>query len=120
MDESILEDVKKLLGINKDYDAFDTDIIVAINSALMSLSQLGVGPSDPITITGYDEKWTLIGKDLPYLQALKTYIYLKARLVFDPPTQSFVLNALDNQVKEYEWRLTIQADELRRGFDEYR
>lgn len=108
--ESILLTIKKMLGIQTDYDGFDVDIIVGINTAFMSLNQLGVGPSEGYSITGIEEKWSDFLGILTNLEAIKTYIFLKVRLTFDPPSNSFLVDAVNNQLTELEWRLTVQAE----------
>lgn len=109
--DSILESIKKLLGIDSEYTVFDTDIIIHINSAFMILNQLGVGPKEVFEITGKDETWdSFLGDRLIDLSAVKSYIYLKVRSMFDPPTNSFAVDAMDRQIKEYEWRLNVQAE----------
>lgn len=108
--ESILITIKKLLGIAEDYTHFDADIIIHINTALMTLSQLGVGPEQPVSITSEMNTWQNTFGDTSDIEAIKTYIYLKVRIVFDPPTSSFVLEAMNRQISELEWRLNIQRD----------
>lgn len=109
MDESILLSIKKMLGIDPDYDSFDTDIILNINTVLMVLCQIGVGVSG-FTITGDSETWSEFLNGNKDFEAVKTYVYLRVRLIFDPPTSSFVVEALKQQASELEWRLYIQAD----------
>lgn len=108
--ESILTSIKKLLGITEEYAHFDDDIIMHINSAFMSLQQLGVGPSDGFTITSDEQVWTDFLGEMKKLEAIKSYIYLKVKLIFDPPTSSFVLESINRQIQEYEWRLNVQAE----------
>lgn len=113
--ESILTSVKKLIGMTEDYDAFDTDIIIHINSVFMILNQMGVGPSEGFRITGKDEIWTdFIPEDDLDFEAVKTYVYLKTRLVFDPPSSSGIMQAIKDAINECEWRLHFAA-ELRKG-----
>lgn len=108
--ESILTSIKKLLGIHEDDDAFDTDIIIHINSVLMILTDIGVGPTEGFAIAGKSETWDdFLGDGVNY-EAAKTYIYLKVRSVFDPPASSAALEAMNNQIKEYEWRLNVRAE----------
>ena len=111
MEESILISIKKLLGIEKDYDQFDQDIIIHINSSLMSLNQLGVGPKKAFTIANSGASWKDLLGDTTMFEGVKTYIYLKVRLVFDPPINSSVMDSIKEQIKELEWRLTTQAEE---------
>lgn len=106
---SILTSTKKLLGILGDYEEFDVDIIININSAFMTLHQLGVGPKECFTISGSEETWDEFFEGRTDLEAAKTFVYLKTRLAFDPPTTSFVLSSMENQIKELEYRLLLQA-----------
>ena len=111
VNDSILTSIKKLLGIDEGYNAFDTDIIIHINSVFMHLNQLGVGPEQPFSITGDSETWAdFLGDKVTEFEAVKTFIYIKVRLIFDPPTNSFVVDAYDKTAKEYEWRLIVQAE----------
>jgi hypothetical protein len=111
MSNSILTSTKKVLGIDADYDAFDDDIIMHINSVFFTLNQLGVGPTAGYMIEDATETWdAFIGND-PNLNAIKTYVYLRVRLLFDPPTTSYVITALNEQVKELEWRLNVYREE---------
>lgn len=108
--ESILTSIKKLLGIAEEYAHFDDDIIMHINSAFMTLQQLGVGPSDGFIISSDEQVWNDFLGDTKKLEAVKSYVYLKAKLIFDPPTSSFVLESINRQIQEYEWRLNVQAE----------
>lgn len=112
MAESILNSIKKLLNIPTDDSAFDEDIIVLINSVFMVLNQLGVGPTTVYQITGPDEEWVSFIPDIEIYSAVKAYVYLKVKMAFDPPATSFVLAAIENQVKELDWRLMVQAEPL--------
>lgn len=107
MDDSILNSVKKILGIAPDYDAFDTDVIIHINSVFSTLTQLGLGPNEGFRIEDASAVWEdfLLG-DMR-LNAIKTYVYLRVRILFDPPTTGFVLAALQEQIKELEWRMNV-------------
>lgn len=110
-EESILNSVKKLLGLESDYTPFDTDLIMHINSVIMVLRQMGVGPLSGYSITGPEETWAdYLGADEPLLEAVKSYIYLKVRTVFDPPSNSYVMDAIQKQISEYEWRLNVEVD----------
>lgn len=110
MESSILTTIKKMLGLDKDYAAFDEEIKVHINSVFMYLNQLGVGPDTPFSITGESETWTQFTPDVDDANALKTYMYLRIKLMFDPPNTSFVLKSIQDQITELEWRLTVQVD----------
>ena len=110
MEESILITIKKKLGLSKDYTAFDTDVITNINTSLMRLGQLGVGPSTGFRITGPDEKWSdFIGRRID-LEGIKDFIYMKARIVFDPPSSAAALQALKEEIKELEFCIGVQVD----------
>jgi len=114
-ENSILISIKKLLGIDKDYVQFDQDIIININSALMSLTQLGVGPPSGFKIHGEEETWNdFIGERID-LESVKTYIYLKVRLTFDPPQSSYLIENIKEQLKEIEWRLNFQVESTEGG-----
>ena len=111
--ESILTSVKKALGITEDYIQFDPELIMFINMAFSVLTQLGVGPASGYMITSESETWSdFLGTTAPLdtqLEMVKTYVYLKVRLVFDPPTGS-VLDAFNRQISELEWRLNVAVD----------
>jgi len=108
--DSILTTIKKLLGIEEDYPQFDTDIIVYINGVLMTLNQLGIGPEDGYAIFSSEETWNDYLGEATNIEAVKSYIYLKVRLIFDPPSVSSVIDAIGRQIAELEWRLNIQVD----------
>lgn len=108
--DSVLTTVKQMLGITKDYTAFDIDIIVHINSAFMTLNQLGVGPEEGFTISGDKEAWNSFTRDPKLLEMSKLYVFYKTRLGFDPPTSSFVVEAIKNSIRELEWRLNVAAE----------
>ena len=108
--DSILNTIKKLLGIDPEYDPFDTDVIVAINSALMTLTQVGVGPREGFLIRDSTETWEDFVGDRKDLESIKSFVYLKTKLVFDPPTNSFTIDALERQADEYLWRISINAE----------
>lgn len=108
--ESILASIKKMLGIDNTYTAFDIDIIIFINSALMALQQIGVGPEDGLVITDRSTAWTALLTNDKNTESAKTYIYLKVKLVFDPPTSGFVVEAINKQLDELAWRLAVQTD----------
>ena len=109
MDNSILTDIKKLLGLPAEYDVFDQDIILHINSVFFKLRQLGVGPEKTFSITDDKTQWSDFSTEMVDYEAIKTYIYMNVRLIFDPPQNSFVVNALQDQIKEYEWRLLTEG-----------
>ena len=110
--ESILTSMKKMLGgvMGEQVDVFDTDLIIHINSIFMILYQLGVGPAKPFTVKDESTTWDEFISDRDDIESVKTYMYLKLKLIFDPPTTSFVLTSYENQIKELEWRLNVQVE----------
>ncbi len=106
---SILTSIKKLLGITAEYTDFDDDIIMHINSVFMILKQLGVGPKEGFSITGDTEEWTdfLPNGDV---NLVKSYIYLKVRLMFDPPINASLVESINRQIAEFEWRLNVEIE----------
>lgn len=110
MNNSILTSIKKRLGINADYDHFDEDIVMDINSVFGILNQLGVGPSTGYVVTNSNDEWTDFVSDMTKLEFIKTYVYLKVKLMFDPPQSSFVIDSINNQIKELEWRILSQVE----------
>jgi hypothetical protein len=110
MEDSIFKTIKGLLGPDADYNEFDQDIIVFINSAIATLTQLGIGPDSGFRITGENETWQDFLGDATDLDSVKSYIYMKVRIAFDPPTSSFVMSAYEEACKEYEWRLNVAVD----------
>lgn len=111
MEESILISIKALLGPDADYEVFDQDIVIFINSAIATLTQLGVGPSEGFEITGSDETWSdYLGDDMRRINQVKTYLYMKVKMAFDPPSSSFVQSAFEKSCEEFEWRLNVAVD----------
>lgn len=107
MSDSILNVTKKALGIDPEYSAFDLDIITFINSTFSTLTQLGVGPDEGFSIEDDTAVWSdFLGTDKRQ-NTVKTYMILKVRMLFDPPQTSFLINALNEQVKELEWRINV-------------
>ena len=122
MDESILTSIKKMLGIAADYTHFDSDIIVCINSVLSILTQLGVGPKTGFSIHDNTTTWgAFLGRD-GRLEMVKTYVHLRVKILFDPPQNASLASLLNEEAKEYEWRIVIAADqtELDLGPEELR
>lgn len=108
--DSILDSTKKTLGIEPDYDVFDPDLILHINSVFATLEQLGIGPEEGFEIEDADATWDeFLGGD-KRLNAVRTYLYLRVKLLFDPPSTSFTLNAMQEQVREHEWRLNAYRE----------
>lgn len=111
VNESILTSIKKLLGPEEEVTHFDTDIMIHINSSIMALTQLGVGPQEGYFITSKDNVWSeFIGTDEKKFQAVKTYIYIQVKLVFDPPTSATVIAAMQSSAKELGDRLNYNAE----------
>lgn len=108
--DSILATVRAALGIEENYDGFDTEIKAAINSSIFALSQIGIGPSGGYSITSIGETWTDLFDGVSNLEGVKSFVILKTRLEFDPPNTSFVIEALNQQIKELEWRLAVEVD----------
>lgn len=107
--ESILTSIKKLLGIAEEYDHFDDDIIMHINTVFMTLTQLGIGPADGFTISGDEFEWTDF-VPINEVAAVKSYVYLRVKLLFDPPLNSSVLASMERTIAEFEWRLNVAVD----------
>jgi hypothetical protein len=113
METSILTSTKKVLGLSESYTAFDLDILIHINSVFSILSQLGVGPAGGFSIEDESAEWEdYIDTDTELYNMVKTYVYLKVRLLFDPPATSFAIGAFENQAKEYEWRISALREEI--------
>lgn len=108
--ESILVSIKKMLGITEEYEHFDADLIMHINSVLMILNQIGVGPSRGFSIKGEDEVWADFIPDDSQLELVKSYMHLKVKLLFDPPLGSAVIEVMNRQIQEFEWRLSVAVD----------
>lgn len=108
--ESILTSIKKMLGIQEDYEHFDPDIIMHINTVFMILMQLGVGLESGFRIQDKTAVWTDFIAEGQQLEAVKSYMYLKVKLLFDPPLGSAVMEAYNKQISELEWRLNVQVD----------
>ena len=111
-EEHIVPSIKRMLGLVDDYTPFDTDVIIHINSALMKLTQLGVGPKEGFTVTDYDQKWSDFITNKVKLGAVKTYVYLQVKMMFDPPTNSYLMDAMKSQADEIGWRLNVQAESV--------
>lgn len=108
--DSILTSIKKLLGIPEDYEQFDADITMHINSVFMILKQLGVGPENGFSISDKTSTWDEFIAKGDNLEAVKSYVYMKVRLMFDPPLSSAVTEAINRNISELEWRLNVAVD----------
>lgn len=109
MGESILATIKKMLGLAEDYEAFDQEIIVFINGAILAANQIGVG-TEGFVVMGPGDTWGDFISDKTALESVKQYIYMRVRLAFDPPANSFVVNSFEKQLDEMTWRLNVQAE----------
>jgi hypothetical protein len=111
MTESILNSTKKILGIDSSYTAFDQDIIMHINSTFATLNQLGVGPVEGFMISNSTPVWNdILDSDLR-LNSVKSYVYLRVRLLFDPPSTSYAMSAIQDQITELGWRISTYREE---------
>lgn len=108
--ESILTSIKKLLGITEEYEQFDTDLIIHINSVFMILNQIGVGPEKGFSISDKSTVWSEFTDNALSVEAVKSYMFLKVRLLFDPPQSSALIESYNRQIHELEWRLNIAVD----------
>lgn len=109
--DSILVTVRKQLGVPSDYDGFDPEIISGVNSAILTLNQLGIGPEAGFWIAGIEEEWDSILESATDIEAVKHYIFLHARQSFDPPSTAHAIAALERQIEKLEWRLQAQVEE---------
>lgn len=107
---SILMSIKKLLNVDPEDQAFDTDIGMLINGEFMSLHQLGIGPAEGFSITDADTVWTDFSNDKTLIETVKTYVYMRVRLIFDPPASSVVADQINSKIHELEFRLNVQAE----------
>jgi hypothetical protein len=108
---SILSSVKKALGIEEAYTAFDPDVLMHINTVFSTLNQLGIGPEDGFMIEDAEPTWDAFLDDDYRLNSVKSYVYLRVRLLFDPPATSYLIEAMRKQVEEFEWRLNVYREE---------
>lgn len=107
--DSILDSIKKLLGIQPEYKSFDQDIMMHINAVFVVLNQLGIGPSEGFSINSRDIKWSKYSTELN-TNLVKTYVYLKVKLMFDPPASATLVESINAMIKELEWRLCLEGD----------
>lgn len=107
MEESILKSIRVSLGIEADDSTFDTELISHINGALMVVNQLGVGPNDGFKISSHEQTWKSFIGERKDLELVKTVVYLRTKLVFDPPQNAFLVTAMEKQLAEYDWRIEL-------------
>lgn len=112
LEPSILKSIKKVLGVDPALTVFDTDIITAINSAFSVMSQLEAGNVAGFSIEDENAVWDDLALPEDQLGLVKTYIYLKARILFDPPSTSYLIEMINNQITEHEWRLNLTKEEV--------
>ena len=117
--ESILTSIKKMLGITEEYEHFDSDLIIHINSVFMILTQLGVGPPSGFSIQDKSTTWKEFISDETKLQLVKSYMHMKVRLIFDPPLSSAVIASMEKMIAEAEWRLNVAAETDEEKSEEY-
>ena len=110
MQDSILMTIRKLVCGNPYADHFDTDLLVHINACFSILNQLGVGPKNGFVVTDETQSWSSYSDNDRILNMVKTYVTLKVKKIFDPPLTSSVLEAMDKEIKELEWRLNVAVD----------
>lgn len=110
MENSVLTDVKKMLGLSEEYTDFDTDLLIHINSVLMILGQMGVVEKGTTIKT--TTKWATIVDDLENLEGIKSYMYLKVRMLFDPPSNVGAQTAINEMIREFEWRMFVEVDPI--------
>jgi hypothetical protein len=109
--QSILNSTKKVVGLSETDTSFDLDILLHINSVFSVLNQIGIGPVEGFMVEDSAVTWdTFMGND-PRLNSVKTYVYLRVRLLFDPPNTSFVIESMNKQIAEFEWRLNVQRED---------
>lgn len=113
--ESILTSIKKMLGITEDYKHFDADLIMHINSVFSVLTQMGVGSAEGFSIKDENEVWSDFMNDDPKMNFVRSYMYLRVRMLFDPPMSSAVIESINNTISELEWRLNSEADYKDKG-----
>lgn len=112
METSILDSIKKILGLAPDYTVFDVDIILHINSVFTTLTQLGIGPGEGFMIEDNTATWDQFIADDLELNSVKTYVFLRVRMLFDPPQTSYLISATNDQIRELEWRLNVHREGL--------
>lgn len=108
--DSILNSIKQLLGVSEEYHQFDANIIMQINSVFLTLNQLGVGSDEVFEIQDEYARWRDFTDDIGIVNSVKTYMYHKVRMEFDPPTSSAVIDSTERKIAEYEWRLNAEAE----------
>ena len=112
--DSILDSIKKLLGIQPEYRAFDEDLIIHINTVFAILNQIGIGPKEGFFIVDESTNWDEYMSDINQA-SVRTYVYLKVRLLFDPPGSGILVDSINRMISELEWRLYLEGDSPKGG-----
>ena len=112
--ESILTSIKKLLGPTEEYEAYDIDLIMHINSVLGILTDLGIGPSEGFAISNKEATWVDFLGDTKRLELVKSYVYMKVKLIFDPPPSSATIASYEKLIAEFEWRANQAAEAMQK------
>jgi len=115
MEDSILKSTKKVLGLDEGYTHFDLDVLTHINTAFYTLHQMGIGPDEGFHVDDETATWssyTLMAGSEPSIAGVRTYIYLKVRMLFDPPQTSFLIASMEKQIAEHEWRLNVSRENV--------
>lgn len=120
MTDSILESIKDAAGIGTDDVAFDAELLLHINTTFVILREIGVGPDTPFIVSDYSANWHDFVDDDNIIPMIKSYVALKVRVLFDPPTSSAYMNAIQESIKEYEWRLNVEVDKWQGGDEDGR
>lgn len=110
MAQSIINSIKKVSGLTEDDDSFDLDVLMHVNSIFSDLTQLGLGPDDGFEVEDAATTWDAFTDDSKQQNSVKTYIYLRLRLIFDPPTTSYAIESMDKQIQKAEWRLNVERE----------
>lgn len=111
MEESILDSIKDMLGPDSSYDVFDNEILIHINMALSVLTQLGVGPTGGFIVSDSDATWNQFLGSAKNIEMAKSFVFMKVKMAFDPPSSSFVMTGMEKACDELAWRLTVAMDE---------
>lgn len=113
MSDSILTTTKKTLNLLEDYTFFDEDIIMHINSVFSTLNELGVGPDEGFMIEDKVPTWAAFLEGDSRLNQIKTYVHLRVRMLFDPPTIGYLVGAMEKQIEQLEWRINVQREDVK-------
>lgn len=112
--DSIVASIKKMLGLEDEYTPFDMDVITHINAAFMTLTQMGIGPKEGFMVDDYNQTWEQFLTNKVMLGGVKTWVYLQVKMMFDPPSNSILMDAMKQQADQILWRLNVQAESVER------